>query len=64
MASYLEKEKRLMETFPIATIEVILRSKNANADALAKLALIRDLELLDAVSVEFQVEPSKSHNQK
>ena len=46
-----------METFPIAFIEVIPRSKNANADALAKLALTRDAEWLDAVSVEFLAEP-------
>ena len=38
MAAYLEKAKGLMETFPIASIEVIPRSKNANAYALAKLA--------------------------
>ena len=58
MVAYLEKAKGLMETFPIASIEVILRSKNANVDALAKLASARDSELLDAVSVECLVEPS------
>ena len=58
MAAYLEKVKGLMETFPITSIEVILQSKNANANALAKLALTRDSELLDAVSVEFLAEPS------
>ena len=47
-----------MGTFPTASIEVILRSKNTNADALAKLASIKDVELLEAVSVEFLVEPS------
>ena len=31
---------------------------NVNADALAKLALTRDAELLDAVSMEFLTEPS------
>ena len=51
--TYLEKAKGLMKTFLIASIEVILQSKNANADALAKLASTRDWELLDAVSVEF-----------
>ena len=58
MAAYLEKVKGLMETFPIASIKVILLSKNANADALAKLASTRDSKLLDAMSVEFLVEPS------
>ena len=58
MAAYLEKAKGLMETFLIASIEVILRSKNANIDALAKLASTRDPELLEAVSVEFLAEPS------
>ena len=57
MAAYFEKE-RLIETFPIASIEVIPRSKNVNVDALAKLASTRDLKLLDTVSVEFLVEPS------
>ena len=36
MAAYLEKAKGLMETFPIASIKVIARSKNLNVDALAK----------------------------
>ena len=58
MVAYLEKAKGLMETFPIAFIEVIPRSKNANIDALAKLASIRDSELLDTVSIEFLAEPN------
>ena len=58
MASYLEKEKRMMETFPITLIKVIPRSKNANADALAKLASTTNSELLNAMSVEFLAEPS------
>ena len=58
MTAYLEKVKGLMETFLIAFIEVISWSKNANVDALAKLASTRDSELLDAVSVEFLAKPS------
>ena len=58
MAAYLEKAKELMGTFPTASIEVIPRSKNANADALDKLASTRDTELLDTVSVEFLAKPS------
>ena len=42
MTAYLEKAKGLIETFPIVSIEVISQSKNANADALAKLVLTRD----------------------
>ena len=58
MATYLEKPKKLMEIFPTISIEVILRAKNANADALAKLASTKDAKLLEVVSVEFLVEPS------
>ena len=58
MAAYLEKVKGLMETFLINSIKVISRSKNANTDALARLASTRDSELLDTVSVEFLSKPS------
>ena len=58
MVAYLEKAKGLMETFLIASIEVIPRSKNSNTDALTKLTSTRDVELLDVVSVEFLAEPS------
>ena len=56
--AYLEKAKDLMKAIPTASIEVISRSKNANADALAKLASTKDVKLLNAVLVEFLVEPS------
>ena len=59
MAAYLEKVKGLMKTFLIASIKFIPRSKNANTDALAKLASIKDSKLLDTVSVEFLAEPSR-----
>ena len=58
MVAYLEKAKGLMETFPIAFIEVIPQSKNTNVDASEKLASTRDAKLLDAISVEFLAEPS------
>ena len=51
MVAYLQKENKLMGTFPTASIEVIPQSNNANTDALAKLASTRDAELLDAVSI-------------
>ena len=37
-------------------MEVIPRSRNSNADTLAKLASTKDVDLLDAASVEFLVE--------
>ena len=49
---------KLLSLSSAASIEVILRSRISNADALAKLALTRDVDLLDVVSVEFPVEPS------
>ena len=57
MAAYLEKAKGLMKTIPIASIEVIPQSKNTKVDALAKLASMKEGELLDAVLVEFLAEP-------
>ena len=58
MTAYLEKAKEQLSLFSTTSIEVIPRSKNSNADALAKLALIRDAYLLDAVFVEFLTEPN------
>ena len=58
MAAYLEKAKKLMDIFPIIFVEVIPRTKNKNADALAKLASTKDVELLDVVFVEFLAKPS------
>ena len=57
MAAYLEKAKEQLSLFFAASIEVIPRSKNLNVDALAKLALMKDVDLLDAVSVEFLAKP-------
>ena len=47
-----------MGTFLAASIEVILQSKNANTNALAKLASTKDVELIGVVFVEFLAEPS------
>ena len=58
MVAYLEKTKQLMGSILMISIEVVPQSKNANVDALAKLAFMKDVELLDTVSVEFLVEPS------
>ena len=58
MVTYLEKAKELMGSILGISIEVVPRSKNTNADALAKLASMKDVELLDAVSMEFLAELS------
>ena len=59
--AYLVKVNELMGSISMVTIEVALRSKNANAYALAKLASTKDSKLLNAVSVEFLFEPSIKH---
>ena len=51
--TYLKKAKELMGSISAVTIQVVLRSKNSNVDALAKLASTKDVELLNAVSIEF-----------
>ena len=56
MVAYLEKAKELMGSISMISIEVVPRSKNANANALAKLSSTRDVELLDEMSVEFLAE--------
>ena len=56
MVAYLEKAKDLMKAIYMVSIEVVPRSKNVNADTLAKLASTKDAELLDVVSVEFLTE--------
>ena len=58
MVAYLDKAKEQLSLFSAASIEVIPRSKNSNANALAKLAKTRDANLLDAIFVEFLAEPT------
>ena len=58
MVAYLEKAKEHLSSFTTASIEVIPQSENSNADALAKLALTRDVNLLDDVPVEYLAELS------
>ena len=53
MIAYLKKSKKLMKAIPTTSIEVMSRSKNANTDALAKLAPTKDVYLIDVVSIEF-----------
>ena len=58
MVTYLMKMKELMGSILAVTLEVVPRSKNANTDALGKLASTKDAKLLNAVSLEFLAEPS------
>ena len=58
MAAYLDKANGLMKTISVSSIEVIPQSKNANVNALAKLASMKDVELLDTLSVEFLAKPN------
>ena len=58
MIAYLVKANELMGSISTVTLEVVLRSKNASTNALAKLASTKDAELLNAVSVEFLTKPN------
>ena len=58
MVTYLEKAKKQLSSFSVASIKVISQSKNSNAYALAKLASMKDIDLLDVVSAEFLAESS------
>ena len=58
MVPYLEKAKKLIRSILSFTIEVVLRSKNSHANALAKLISTKDTKLLNAVSMEFLSEPN------
>ena len=46
MAAYLEKAKDLLSTLSSYTIQQVLRAQNSQADALARLASIKNAELL------------------
>ena len=58
MVVYLKKVRELIRLVSTVSIEVVPRLKNSNTYALAKLASIKDVELLNAVSVEFLSELS------
>ena len=58
MATYVENAKEQLNSFSAASIEVIPQSKNSNTNALAKMASMRDADLLDAVSMEYLAEPN------
>ena len=52
MAAYLEKVKAELRNFSRHDVKHIDHKNNANADALAKLATSRDVELLRLVPIE------------
>lgn len=58
MALYLKKVRALLNTFETSTIEQVLRSKNANADALARLTSSYETDLSWTVLVEILGESS------
>ena len=58
MVAYLQKSKDLLKSFSSYTIHQILKSQNAQADALDRLASTKDAELLEVIPVEFLSKPS------
>ena len=58
MAAYLQKAKDLLSTFSFYTIQQVPRAQNAQANALARLASTKDVELLEVIPIEFLNEPS------
>ena len=58
MAAYLQKAKDLLKSFSSYSIHQVPRSQNALVDALARLASIKDVELLEVIPVQFLNEPS------
>ena len=58
MASYLEKVKEVLNQFDTMTAMQVPRAKNANADALARLATGLEERLLKTISIEVLESPS------
>ena len=58
MVAYLEKAKELIRSISTFIIEVVPRSKNSHADALAKWASTKDAAFVNVVFVEFLSKPS------
>lgn len=58
MASYLQKIRSLLNSSKICTVKQVPHSKNAVADALARLALSYEMDLLQTVIVEILRDPS------
>ena len=52
MVTYLQKARELLGSFNSYTISQIPRSQNAKADALARLASIKDADQLKVIPVE------------
>ena len=60
IAAYLQKAKDLLSAFSYFKIQQVPRVQNTQADALARLASIKDVELLEVIPIEFLNEPSIS----
>ena len=58
MAAYLQKAEELLGSFSLYTISQILRSQNAEADALTQLASTKDVDKLKIIPVETLDSPS------
>ena len=58
MAAYLQRAKELLGSFSSYTITQIPRSQKAQAEALARLALTKDVDQLKVIPVETLDSPS------
>ena len=58
MVDYLQKVKDLLKSFSSYTIHQVPRSQNTQANALARLASMKDAELLEVIPVKFLNKPS------
>ena len=58
MAAYLAKAQEMHHNFRKFTIQQLPREQNSNADALEKLATIKDVELINVVPIDYLDSPS------
>ena len=58
MAAYLQTANDLLNAFNFFKIQQVLRERNTQADAHARLASTKDAELLEVIPVEFLSTPS------
>lgn len=58
MTAYYNNVKEFLEFFASYSLQQIPQSQNTHADALAKLASTKSVDLFDVVSIEFLANPS------
>ena len=58
MVAYLQKAKDLLKSFRSYIIHQVLRTHSVQADVVARLASIKDVELLEVILIEFLSKPS------